>query len=340
MSRAVCFGEVMLRLSPPGYERIIQANSFLIRFGGAEANVAVSLAQLGTNVSYVTKLPANPIGDACLNEIRKYGVDVSGIVRGGERLGIFYCEKGAAMRPSTVTYDRAGSSIAQAAREEFDWPEILRGADWFHFTGITPALGDNVAEICLDACKTARRMNIPVSCDLNYRKKLWSREKAGRVMAGFMPYVHLLIANEEDAADVFDIHAEGSDITDGQLSEAGYRTVARQLVDRYGLRQVAFTLRESRSASDNGWSGLLYDGTDFYRSAHYDIHLVDRVGGGDSFGAGLIHSLLKKSGKQEALEFAVAASALKQTVEGDFNMVGEKDVTLLAGGNASGRVQR
>lgn len=340
MARVVCFGEVMMRLSPPGYERILQAKSFTLQYGGAEANVAVSLANYGMDAAYVTKLPAHAVGDACLNEIRKYGVDVSGIVRGGDRLGIFYCEKGASMRPSTVIYDRAGSAIAQASASDFDWQEILRGADWFHFTGITPALGDNVAAICLQACETAKAAGIPVSCDLNYRKKLWSRDKAGQVMAGLMPYVDMLIANEEDAADVFGIHAEGTSISDGKISEEGYRSVAKQLVARFGMKQVAITLRESSSASDNGWSGLLYDGKDFFRSRHYDIRLVDRVGGGDAFGAGLIYGFLGKRNPQESLEFAVAASALKQTVEGDFNMVSVKEVELLTGGNASGRVQR
>ena len=340
MAKAVCFGEVMMRLSPPGFERILQAKSFIMQFGGAEANVAVSLANYGMDVSYVTKLPANALGDTCRNEIRKYGVDVSGIVRGGERLGLFYCEKGASMRPSNVIYDRAGSSISKASATDFDWPKLLLGADWFHFTGITPALGDNVAAICVQACETAKAMGIPISCDLNYRKKLWSRDKAGQVMSGLMPFVDLLIANEEDAADVFGIHADGTNIADGKISEEGYRSVARQLVARFGVKQVAITLRESVSASDNGWSGLLYDGTGFYHSRHYDIRLVDRVGGGDAFGAGLIYGFLNKLGMREALEFAVAASALKQTVEGDFNMVGVKEVELLTGGNASGRVQR
>ena len=340
MSRVVCFGEVMLRLSPPGYERIVQAKSFDIIYGGAEANVAVSLANFGVNAVFVTKLPDHSVGDACRNEIRKFGVDVSRIARGGDRLGIFYCEKGASMRPSNVIYDRAGSSISTAKAEDFDWDRILDGADWFHFTGITPALGDNVAAVAEQACKAAKTRGIRISCDVNYRKKLWSREKAGQVMSGLMQYIDVLIANEEDAADVFGIHAEGSDISTGRISEEGYRSVARQLVERFGLKVVAITLRESRSASDNGWSGLLYDGMEFYQSRHYDIHIVDRVGGGDSFGAGLIYGFLNDLGPQGALEFAVAASALKQTVEGDFNMVSVKEVKSLTGGDASGRVQR
>lgn len=341
MAQVVCFGEVMLRLSPPGYERIVQAKSFDIIFGGAEANVAVSLGNYGTDVAYVTKLPENPIGDACRNELRRYGVDVSGIVRGGDRLGVFYCEKGASMRPSNVIYDRAGSSIAMASPQDFDWEKLLEGAKWFHFTGITPALGDNVAAIVEAACKVASAHGVKISCDLNYRKKLWSREKAGQVMGRLMQYVDLLIANEEDAADVFGIAASGTDIHGGHLSEEGYRQVAHKLIDRFALRQVAITLRESRSASDNGWSGLLYDANgDCYLSRHYDIHIVDRVGGGDSFGAGLIYGMLNGMGPQDALEFAVAASALKQTVEGDFNMVGVKEVKAIMGGDGSGRVQR
>lgn len=340
MDRVVTFGEVMLRLSPPGYERIVQADSFDIVWGGAEANVAVSLANFGLDAAFVTKLPDNAVGDACRNGIRRYGVDTSRIVRGGDRLGIFYCEKGASMRPSVVLYDRAGSAMAQAGPDEFNWESILGNARWFHFTGITPALGDNVAECCARACRAAKALGVTVSCDINYRKKLWSREKAGQVMAGLMEYVDVLIANEEDAADVFGIHAPGADVDAGSVSDEGYRRVARELHDRFGLQYAAITLRESFSASDNGWSGLLYDGKEYCKSRHYDIHIVDRVGGGDSFGAGLIYGLVTGMGAQDALEFAVAASALKQTIEGDFNHVGVKEVKALAGGNASGRVQR
>jgi 2-dehydro-3-deoxygluconokinase len=340
MGKVVCFGEIMLRLSPPGYERIVQAKSFNLLFGGAEANVAVSLANYGIHAALVTKLPENPLGDACRNELRKYGVDISRIARGGNRLGIFYCEKGASMRPSVVVYDRAGSSISCASAGDFDWDAIFGGADWFHFTGITPALGDGVASIAEEACKKAKAKGMTVSCDLNYRKKLWSREKAGQVMGNLMQYVDVLIANEEDASDVFGIRAEGADISAGRLSDEGYRQVARQLVKRFGVKYVAITLRESISASDNGWSGMLFDGKEFYKSKHYDIHIVDRVGGGDSFGAGLIYGLMNGLGPQATLEFAAAASALKQTVEGDFNMVSAKEVQALAGGDASGRVQR
>jgi len=279
----------MLRLSPPGFERIVQAKSYDIAFGGAEANVAVSLANYGIHAVYVTKLPDNLLGDACRNEIRKYGVDVTCIARGGERLGIFCCKKGAAMRPSTVIYDRAGSSITGAKAEDFNWEKILNEADWFHFTGITPALGDSMVQIVDTACKVAKDKGITVSCDLNYRKKLWSREKARQVMNGLMQYVDLLIANEEDATDVFGIRAESTDVASGKIMDEGYRHVARKLAERFGIKRVAITLRESLSASDNGWSGLLFNGKDFYKSKHYDIHIVDRVGGGDAFGAGLVY---------------------------------------------------
>lgn len=340
MARIITFGEIMLRLSPPGYRRFEQATSFDVVYGGGEANVALSLAQFGHDAAFVSRIPANPIGDACRNELRQYGVDTSLLVRGGSRLGIYFCEKGAAMRASKVVYDRAGSAIATASREDFDWDRIFTGVDWFHFTGITPALGDNVAAIALDAVRAAQERNIPVSCDLNYRKNLWSTEKAGKVMAELMPYVNLLIANEEDADKVFGIKAGQTDITEGNLSTEGYRQVASMLADRFGFDKVAITLRESFSASENGWSAMLYDGTDYYLSKRYVIHLVDRVGGGDSFGAGLIHGLLTGLTIQQTLEFAVAASALKQTIEGDFNVVSVSEVTKLMQGDASGRVQR
>jgi 2-dehydro-3-deoxygluconokinase len=340
MGKVVCFGEIMLRLSPPGYQRIIQAKSFGITFGGAEANVAVSLSNYGIPSTYVTKLPESLLGDACRNELRKHGVDVSSIARGGNRLGIYYCENGAAMRPANVIYDRAGSSFAEAKPEDYNWDVLLDCVVWFHFTGITPALGDSMAAIVEEACKKAKSKGITISCDLNYRKKLWSREKASRVMGALMPYVDLLIANEEDAADVFGIRAEGSDVSSGRLSGEGYKQVAEMLVQRFGMKYTAITLRESISASDNGWSGLLYDGSVFYTSKHYSVHIVDRVGAGDAFGAGLIYGLNQGLGMQETLEFAVAASAMKQTIEGDFNMVTLKEVQALAGGDASGRVQR
>ena len=340
MHRIVTFGELMLRLAPEGYLRFLQVEKFQATFGGGEANVAVSLANFGENAAFVSKFPAHEIGQMAVNSLRKFGVDTTSIVRGGSRLGVYYCEKGASQRASKVIYDRAGSAIATADRSDFDWEKILDGADWFHFTGITPALGDGVAEITRDALKVCKAKGIPVSCDLNYRKKLWTREKAGEVMATLMPFVDLCIANEEDAGDVFGIHAPESDITGGKLSLSGYRAVAEELTRRFGFKKVAITMRGSISASDNTWGALLYEGGELYASKNYKIHIVDRVGGGDSFGAGLIYGILNGKTAQETIEFAVAASCLKQTVEGDFNCVTVAEAETLAGGDGSGRVQR
>jgi 2-dehydro-3-deoxygluconokinase len=340
MKRVITFGEIMLRLAPEGYTRFVQADSFGATYGGGEANVAVSLANFGMDAAFITKLPAHDIGQAAVNSLRRYGVDTSGIVRVGQRVGIYYLEKGASQRPSKVVYDRAGSAIACAEKSDFNWDDIFAGADWFHFTGITPALGSHVADICLDACKAAKAKKMTVSCDLNYRKNLWSRGEAGRTMAGLMPYVDVCIANEEDAADVFGIKADNTDISAGKVSHDGYKEVAKKLADRFGFRKVAITLRGSISANDNNWAAMLYDGDDYYFSRNYLIHIVDRVGGGDSFGAGLIYSLLSGYDPQSALEFAVAASCLKHTIEGDFNQVSVAEVQKLAGGDASGRVQR
>ncbi|HIV27768.1 MAG TPA: sugar kinase [Candidatus Ornithocaccomicrobium faecavium] len=340
MGKVVCFGEIMMRLNPEGYKRFVQASAFEASYAGGEANVAVSLANYGIPASYVTKVPAHEIGQCAVNELRRFGVDTESIVRGGPRLGIYFCEKGASQRGSKVIYDRAGSSIALAKREDFDWSKILEGADWFHFTGITPALGGELPEICLDALKMARARGIRVSCDLNYRKKLWSRERAGEVMAQLMPYVDVIIANEEDAADVFGIRAEGTDVNAGVINREGYISVARQLSERFGAKRVAITLRGSISASENDWAGMLYENGQAYFSRQYRIHIVDRVGGGDSFGGGLIYASLKNLDPQASIEFAVAASCLKQSIELDFNHVSVEEVLALAGGNASGRVQR
>ena len=340
MGKVVCFGEIMMRLNPEGYKRFVQASAFEASYAGGEANVAVSLANYGIPASYVTKVPAHEIGQCAVNELRRFGVDTESIVRGGPRLGIYFCEKGASQRGSKVVYDRAGSSIALAKREDFDWSKILEGADWFHFTGITPALGGELPEICLDALKMARARGIRVSCDLNYRKKLWSRERAGEVMAQLMPYVDVIIANEEDAADVFGIRAEGTDVNAGVINREGYISVARQLSERFGAKRVAITLRGSISASENDWAGMLYENGQAYFSRQYRIHIVDRVGGGDSFGGGLIYASLKNLDPQASIEFAVAASCLKQSIELDFNHVSVDEVLALAGGNASGRVQR
>lgn len=338
--KTVCFGELMLRLAPEGYTRFVQADSFGATYGGGEANVAVSLANFGTDARYITKLPANEIGQAAVNSLRRYGVDTTGIVRGGPRVGIYFLEKGASQRPSKVVYDRAGSSIALADATDFDWKKLLEGATWFHFTGITPALGDNVAKITLEAVRTAKEMGLTVSCDLNYRKNLWSRQKASEVMAQLMPYVDVCIANEEDAGDVFDIHADATDITGGKLSHEGYISVARKLTERFGFSKVAITLRESISASDNNWAAMLYSGGEAVFSKKYPVHIVDRVGGGDSFGAGLIYGVQSGMSDKDALEFAVAASCLKHTIEGDYNQVTVGEVKKLAGGDGSGRVQR
>lgn len=338
--RAVTFGEIMLRLAPEGYGRFAQTASYGATYGGGEANVAVSLANYGIDASFVTKLPAHEIGQAAVNALRKFGVDTSGIVRGGERVGIYFLEKGASQRPSKVIYDRSNSSIARALPSEFDWEKVFAGADWFHFTGITPALSDQTADICLQACKAAKRQGLTISCDLNYRKKLWSREKAGKVMGELCQYVDVCISNEEDANDVFGIQSEGTKVTAGELNKEGYREVAEKLSARFGFSKVAITLRTSLSANDNRWAAMLYQDGSCYFSREYQMHIVDRVGGGDSFGGGLIYACLNQYAPQEAIEFAVAASCLKHSIEGDFNLVSVDEVKTLAGGDASGRVQR
>ncbi len=340
MKKVVTFGELMLRLAPEGYLRFVQSDSFEATFGGAEANVAVSLANYGLDAAFVSKLPAHEIGQMAVNSLRKFGVDTSKIVRGGARVGIYYCEKGASQRPSKVIYDRAYSSIAMAQRSDFDWNAILEGVEWFHFTGITPALSDEMAQITEEACRAAKAKGIKISCDLNYRKKLWSREKAGEVMNKLCHYVDYCIANEEDAKDVFGIEADNSDIYGGKLDRDGYISVAKKLTDRFGFEGVAITLRESKSANDNDWSAMLYTGGEAYFSKKYSMHIVDRVGGGDSFGGGLIYSLVNGYAPQRTIEFAVAASCLKHAVEGDYNMMSLAEVENLAGGDASGRVQR
>ena len=340
MERVVTFGEIMLRLAPQGYYRFVQARDYGATFGGGEANVAVSLANFGVDAAFVTKLPKHEIGQAAINNLRQFGVDTSTVVRGGQRIGIYFLEKGASQRPSKVIYDRAHSAIAEAAAGDFDWEKIFSGATWFHFTGITPALSDNAAAITLDALKTAKANGLTVSCDLNYRKNLWSREKAGEVMEKLMAFVDVCIANEEDAADVFGIHAKDTDITSGSISREGYKEVARLLTERFHFKKTAITLRESISANDNNWAAMLYDGGEYYFSRKYPVHIVDRVGGGDSFGAGLIYSSLKGFAPQESIEFAVAASCLKHSIEGDFNHVSLDEVKKLSGGDSSGRVQR
>ena len=338
--KVVTFGEVMLRFAPANYLRFVQSEKYEATFGGAEANVAVSLANYGVDAAFVSKLPAHEIGQAAVNSLRKFGVDTSKIVRGGNRVGIYYCEKGASQRPSKVIYDRAYSAIATASVNDFDWDKIFDGVTWFHFTGITPALSDECAAITLEACKKAKEKGITISCDLNFRKKLWSKEKAGEIMSKVSLYVDYCIANEEDAKDVFGIEADNTDINTGKLDRNGYISVAKKLTEKFNFKGVAITLRESLSANDNNWSGMLFTNGEAHFSKKYAMHIVDRVGGGDSFGGGLIYSLLNNKDPQSTIEFAVAASCLKHTIEGDYNMVSVSEVEALANGNASGRVQR
>ena len=342
MAKVVTFGELMLRLAPNGYYRFFQNDQMQATFGGGEANVAVSLANYGLDSVYVTKLPAHAIGQAAVDSLRYFGVDTSKIVRGGDRVGIYYLEKGASQRGSVCIYDRAHSSIAEARSGDFDWDAIFEGADWFHFTGITPALGPNLVELCRQACEAAKARGVKISCDLNYRGKLWTREQAREAMTELCQYVDVCISNEEDAKDVFGIEAEATDIYAGEINHEGYKSVAKQLSDKFGFEKVAITLRESHSASDNGWSAMLYDAAsnEYCFSKKYELRIIDRVGGGDSFGGGLIYALLNGKSTQDAVEFAVAASALKHTIEGDYNMVTVAEVEKLAGGDGSGRIQR
>ncbi len=340
MKKVVGFGDYILRLSPEGYLKFIQADKFVTFYTGAEANVCTSLAYMGVPTQFVTRLPENAIAECALSTLRKYNVGTDYIVSGGERIGIFYAEKGASQRPSKIVYDRKGSSFSQSAPSDYNWKEILSGAEIFHFTGITPALGKNLAGICLEACKTAKEMGITVSCDLNYRKNLWSRAEAKETMEKLLEYVDVLIANEEDSADVLDIRASNTDIISGKLDRDGYIEVASKIAEKYNIKTVAITLRESISASDNNWSALLYRDKNAYFSKKYAIHIVDRVGGGDSFGAGLIYALLNGFDAQQTIEYAAAASCLKQTIELDVNLSKPSDILALAGGDGSGRVQR
>lgn len=340
MAKVVTFGELMLRLAPNGYYRFFQNDQLQATFGGGEANVAVSLANYGLDSVYVTKLPKHAIGQGAVDSLRAVGVDTSKIVRGGDRIGIYYLEKGASQRGSVCIYDRAHSAIQEAKPEEFDWDAIFDGADWFHFTGITPALGENMVEACRQACKAAKAHGVKISCDLNYRGKLWTREQARAAMTDLCQYVDVCISNEEDAKDVFGIEAENTDIYGGKLDHAAYKSVAKQLMEKFGFEKVAITLRTSISANDNDWAGMLYDGSEYYFSKNYHLHIVDRVGGGDSFGGGLIYSILSGKSAQQSIEFAVAASALKHSIEGDYNRVTVAEVEKLAGGDGSGRVQR
>ena len=340
MSKIVTLGEIMLRLSPDGNDRFIQTDHFRIIPGGGEANVAVSLANYGHEAYFVTKLPSHEIGQIAVNALRRYGVDTRYIVRGGDRVGLYYAETGASMRPSKVIYDRAHSAIAEADASEFDFDAIMEGAQWFHWSGITPAISDKAAEITKKACEAAKRHGVTVSVDLNFRKKLWTSEKAISIMRPLMQYVDVCIGNEEDALLCLGFKPD-ADVEGGKTDAAGYHKIFEQMAATFGFKYVVSTLRESYNATHNGWKALIYNGKEFYESRHYDIDpIIDRVGGGDSFAGGLIHGLLTKSTQGEALEFAVAASALKHTINGDFNLVSEKEVESLAAGNANGRVQR
>lgn len=345
MSKVVTFGEIMLRLATPEHLRFRQARSFNATFGGGEANVAVSLANYGIDVDYVTRLPQNDLGAACAAELRSFGVGTSNIVYGGERLGIYYLETGAVARPSKVVYDRAHSSAATVERGMIDWEQVLAGADWFHWTGITPAISASAAEVCLDACRAANRLGVKVSCDLNYRKNLWKYGKtAAEVMPALVECCDVILGNEEDAEKVFGIKPEGFDAasTQGEVDAAAFRSVCTQLMARFPrAKKVVITLRGSINADHNTWGGVLFGGETLYRSPRYDItDIVDRVGGGDSFMGGLIYGLLTYDDDQRALNFAAAASALKHTIYGDFNMVSVAEVENLMKGDGSGRVAR
>ena len=343
MSKVITMGEIMLRLSTPNFEKFIQADEFDINYGGGEANVAVSLANYGHDAEFVTAVPANEIGECAVAALRKYNVGTKHIARCGERLGIYYLESGSSVRPSKVVYDRAHSSISTATEKDFDFDAIFEGADWFHFTGITPAISDTAAELTRQALIAAKKHGVTVSVDLNFRKKLWSSEKAQKVMKSLMQYVDVCIGNEEDAELVLGYKPGKTDVTSGELELAGYKSIFEQMVKDYGFKYCVSSLRESHSASDNGWSACIYNSEtkEFYHSKKYNLHpIVDRVGGGDSFAGGVICGLLDGKDFKDALEFGVAASALKHTIPGDFNFATRKEVDTLAGGDASGRVQR
>lgn len=340
MAKMVGFGDLMVRLSPPGYERFFQASSYNINYTGAEANVCVALSHMGMDTEFVTRLPDNDIAMSAVGELRRHGVGVGRIVYGGDRIGVFYLEKGAAQRPSRIVYDRKHSALAESLPEYYDWKRIFGGAGWFHITGITPALSDTMPQVCIEACKTAKQMGLVVSCDLNYRKNLWTSEQAKNTMSQIMPYVDVLSANEEDAEKVLGIKAENSNVERGQLDDAAYAGVAREIERTYGIKTVAISMRRSISASDNDWGAMLYSNGEAYYSKRYMIHLVDRVGGGDSFSAGIIYALSHNYDAQRTIDYAVAASCLKQTVEMDFSLSTAEEVNKLANGNGSGRVER
>lgn len=338
--KVVTLGEIMLRLSTPDFRRFVQADSFDVTYGGGEANVSAALCNYGLQGTFVTKVPNNPIGQSAINHLRRYGVDTQFIVRGGDRLGIYFLETGASMRASQVVYDRAGASIADVDISEFDFDKILDGAVWFHTTGITPALSDKAAALTETALKAARARGITTSIDLNYRKKLWTKEKAREVMTNLCRYVDVCIGNEEDADTTLGFKAKDTDVTKGELNLEGFKDVFRQMKEKFGFKYIASSLRESYSASDNGWSALVYDGNEFYHTRKYEVRIVDRVGSGDSFASGFIYGLVTGMPMGEAAEFGVAASALKHTIPGDLNHATLSEVKDLMKGDGSGRVQR
>lgn len=341
MAKVVTFGEIMLRLATNRRERFTQAREFEVTYGGGECNVAVSLAQFGVNATFVTAIPDNDIGQACINYVRQFGVDTSEVLRQGKRLGIYFLESGASMRASKVVYDRAGSSISEIKPGQVDWEKVFKGKDWFHFTGITPAISKSAAATCEEAAKAASQLGLTVSADMNYRKNLWSPEEAQATMKPMMKYVDISIGNEEDAEKCLGVSAEGVDVTSGEIDAEAYRPVVQKLVDQYGFKKVAITLRESESADDNGWSAIYFDGKEILMGRKYAVRIVDRVGGGDSFCAALIYGNLQKGWtSRQQLDFAVAASALSHTIHGDFNLVSVKEVMAVAGGDVTGRVQR
>ncbi len=347
MAKVITFGEIMLRLSPPGYRRLVQAESFEATYGGGEANVAVSLAAFGLESAYVTIVPPNSLGEAAVNHLRRFGVNTRLIRRGGERLGIYFAEPGASHRPMQVIYDRKNSAIAEVSPGTFDWPGIFRGADWFHCTGITPALSPAAARETLEACRAAQAAGVKVSCDLNYRERLWTTEEAGRVMSGILPHVNVLMGNLPAVEGVLGIHPRGRAATDNanvatsrMPGDEVCQDVAIQLQERFGLTHVALTRRETLSASENRWSAVLYDGQRFYKSQHYEIQMIDRVGAGDAFAAGLIYCFLTGVEPARAVDFAVAASCLKHTIPGDFNLIRSEEAWKLAEDHAAGRIGR
>ncbi len=341
--KVVTMGEIMLRLSTPGYTRFVQSQQFDVNYGGGEANVAVSLANYGLESYFVSKLPTHEIGQSALNSLRRFGVRTDYVVRGGARLGIYFLESGASQRASKVIYDRADSAVTQLGKDDLDWNAVFGGAKWFHWTGITPALGAKVREALKTACLAAKKNGVTVSADLNFRAKLWTTKEAQSVMVPLMEYVDVCIGNEEDAEKSLGFRAGSTDVEGGELDEEGFFELSRKLKEKFEFKSVAITLRESHSASRNGWSALLHDDADCnvpYRSRRYDIQVVDRVGGGDSFSAGLIYGLLTKENSRDALEFATAASCLKHSIPGDFNLVSVEEVDKLAKGSGSGRVER